>query len=240
MNLCMAHRGWSGAAPENTMAAIKQVLTEPRIQAIEIDVQLSKDGVPVIIHDFTLERTTTGKGYVKDHTYEELHELDAGSWFEEKFSAEKIPTFEEVLVEVQGKCRLNIELKTAGGMYPDIERKVLDLLNQYQMKSEVMITSFDHEVIKQLHQLDPTFTTGLIVYGKPTLIREQLKETGATILSIAYSYLTPEFVTSIINEGIQVVAWTIDDRKDIETIMGYHPQIQICTNYPDRMIKLIG
>ncbi|HZG81233.1 MAG TPA: glycerophosphodiester phosphodiesterase family protein, partial [Brevibacillus sp.] len=79
MNICMAHRGWSGKAPENTMTAIRLALAEPAIRGIEIDVQLSRDGVPVLIHDFTLERTTTGRGLVMDHTLEELRELDAGS-----------------------------------------------------------------------------------------------------------------------------------------------------------------
>ncbi|MGV2720137.1 UNVERIFIED_CONTAM: glycerophosphodiester phosphodiesterase family protein, partial [Klebsiella pneumoniae] len=80
----MAHRGWSGKAPENTMAAIQLALAEPAIQAMEIDVQLTRDGVPVLIHDFTLERTTNGSGLVKDHTLEELRQLDAGKWFDEK------------------------------------------------------------------------------------------------------------------------------------------------------------
>lgn len=141
MNICMAHRGWSGKAPENTMAAVRLALAEPAIQAMEIDVQLSSDGVPVLIHDFTLGRTTNGKGLVKDHTLEQLRELDAGSWLDERFTGERIPTLDEVLQAVKGRCTLNIELKATSDMYPGIAEKVLALLEQHDMKQEVYITS---------------------------------------------------------------------------------------------------
>jgi glycerophosphoryl diester phosphodiesterase len=238
MNICMAHRGWSGKAPENTMAAIHLALAEPAIQAMEVDVQLTKDGVPVLIHDFTLERTTNGSGLVKDHTFEELRTLDAGSWFHSDYAGEPIPTLEEALQTVKGKCTLNIELKTAGDLYPGIAEKVVQLVEQYDMKREVYITSFDHEVIKQVRELDPSLKTGLIIYGKPVLLREQLRETGASILSMAYPYLTAEFVRTAIDEGITVIAWTVDVPEHIRLLMQWHPDIQICTNHPDRMLGL--
>ncbi|MFY0544082.1 glycerophosphodiester phosphodiesterase [Brevibacillus sp. H7] len=239
MNICMAHRGWSGKAPENTMAAIRLALTEPAIRAMEVDVQLSKDGVPVLFHDFTLERTTNGSGLLKDHTYEELTALDAGSWFGASCAGEKIPTLEEALQAVKGKCVLNIELKTAGDLYPGIEESVIRLVEQYEMKSDVYITSFDHEVVKRVRQLDDTMKTGLIVYGKPVLLQEQLKETGASILSMAYPYLTPDFVRSTLDSGIGLIAWTVDDPQAIQTLMSWHSDVQICTNHPDRMLSLL-
>lgn len=238
MNICMAHRGWSGKAPENTMAAIRLALSEPAIQAMEIDVQLSKDGVPVLFHDFTLERTTNGSGLLKDHTYEELRSLDAGSWFAERYAGEPIPTLEEALQAVKGKCTLNIELKTAGGMYPGIEEKVVRLVEQYGMAEDVYITSFDHEAISTVHQLNGSIKTGLIIFGKPVLLQEQLRATGASIISLAYPYLTPDFVRSAIEAGHTVIAWTVDEPQSIRTIMEWHPDVQICTNHPDRMIHL--
>ncbi|WP_051330968.1 glycerophosphodiester phosphodiesterase family protein [Aneurinibacillus terranovensis] len=96
-NACIAHRGWSGRAPENTLAAIKKAIYHPAIDGIEIDVQMSLDGVPVVIHDYTLERTTTGTGYVGSYTLTELKKLDAGTWFSSSFAGETIPTLEEVL-----------------------------------------------------------------------------------------------------------------------------------------------
>src|SRR5690554_7738935 len=111
-SIVVAHRGWSGAAPENTMAAFRLAMLDLRISWIELDVQLSKDGVPVVIHDYKLRRTTGALGAVKDYTYEQLSKLDNGSWFSPEFSSERIPTLEQVLKEAKGRIHLNIELKT--------------------------------------------------------------------------------------------------------------------------------
>ncbi|MED4583735.1 glycerophosphodiester phosphodiesterase family protein [Brevibacillus choshinensis] len=239
MNICMAHRGWSGKAPENTMTAIRLALAEPAIQAMEIDVQLSHDGVPVLIHDFTLGRTTNGKGLVKDRTLQELRVLDAGSWLDEKFAGERIPTLDEVLRAVKGRCTLNIELKATSDMYPGIAEKVLELLEQHDMKQEVYITSFDHELIRHVRQLDATVLTGLIVYGRPVLMMEQLEASGSNILSMGYPYLTRELTVEAIERGYKVVAWTLDDPEHIRMVMSWHPDVQICTNHPDRMLEFV-
>lgn len=240
MNTCMAHRGWSGRAPENTMAAVRLALTHPGIQAMEIDVQLSKDGVPVLMHDFELGRTVNASGTVKDYTLEELRQLDAGSWFNEAFAGEKIPSLEEVLGEVRGKLLLNIELKTAGDMYPGLEEKVADLIRLYSMEREAYVSSFDHDAVARIHELAPELTKGLIFGGKSTLLREQLAVTGATILSIPYPYLTPGFVHEMIEEGYTVIAWTVDNAEHIRQLIDFHPELQICTNHPDRMLELIN
>jgi len=239
MHVCMAHRGWSGKAPENTMAAIQLALGEPGVQAIEIDVQVTKDGELVLMHDFTVDRTTNGAGPVKEHTLAEIQSLDAGSWFGTEFVGERVPTLGEVLVAMRGRCMLNIELKTAGDLYPDLAQKVVELVTRHEMQAEVIITSFDHEAIRRVHELDPTFTTGLIIYGKPTLLTEQLWETGATVISIAYPYVTAPFVRDMHEQGYQVLAWTVDDEQSIENVLRYHPDIHICTNHPDRMIGLL-
>ncbi|RFB35919.1 glycerophosphodiester phosphodiesterase [Brevibacillus sp. VP] len=239
MSYCMAHRGWSGRAPENTMAAIKLGLAEPGIQAIEVDVQLSKDGIPVLIHDFTLDRTTNGSGLVKDHTFEQLREWSAGSWFAEEFSNEQIPALEELFQAAsQHTCRLNVELKTAGNLYPLLAEKVVELVEAYELATQVCLTSFDHEIIKRVKELQSSIKTGLIITGKPVLLREQLAKTGATILSMAYPYLTKDFVQMMLEEGFEIFAWTIDDENEIERISEWHPNIYICTNHPDRMLSL--
>ena len=239
MNICMAHRGWSGKAPENTMTAIRLALAEPAIQAMEIDVQLSSDGVPVLIHDFTLERTTNGSGLVKDHTLEELRQLDAGKWLDEKFAGEKIPTLEEALMAVKSRCKLNIELKATRDMYPGIAEKVLALLEQYGMKQEVCLTSFDHELIRHVRTLDQQIETGLIVYGRPVLMLEQLQEAGASILSMGYPFLNKELAVAAIEKGFKVIAWTLDEPAHIQEVMSWHPDVQICTNHPDRMLEFV-
>ncbi|MEW9671772.1 glycerophosphodiester phosphodiesterase [Ammoniphilus sp. 3BR4] len=232
MNVCMAHRGWSGRAPENTMAAFLLAFQEPRIQAVELDVQISKDGVPVVIHDFTLDRTTNGTGFVYQSTYRELSQLDAGH-------GERIPTLEEVLAAAKGRCYVNIELKTAGDLYPGIEKKVLDLVKHHQMEDEVCMTSFDHIVISKIKALGSRVKTGLIFSGMPIFIREQLREAGASILSMDYRFLTQRYAEEVISQGYSLVAWTVNEANMIERVMKMHPKIQICTNHPERMFPFV-
>ncbi|MGL4971324.1 MAG: glycerophosphodiester phosphodiesterase family protein, partial [Cetobacterium sp.] len=106
----LAHRGASGTAPENTIAAFKKAIIDG-CDGFEFDVQQTKDGKLVVFHDWTLERTSNGKGYVREHTLDELKELDAGSWFGEEFKGEKIPTLEETLDLIPDNMLINIELK---------------------------------------------------------------------------------------------------------------------------------
>ncbi|WP_232698208.1 glycerophosphodiester phosphodiesterase [Brevibacillus daliensis] len=240
MGDCMAHRGWSGKAPENTVAAFQLVWDSPEIVSFELDVQLSKDGIPVVIHDFTLERTTNGSGWVKDYTFEELQQLDAGKWFDESFANERIPSLDQILKLNPAGCKINIELKTAGNMYKGLAEKVVGLVKGYGMERDVYITSFDHEVIREVNTLDSSLETGLILIGKPTLLKEQLEETGAIILSMSYPYLTKVFVDEMYAKGYKVIAWTVDEKNAIKEMMKWHPELTICTNHPDLMIQEIS
>ncbi|WP_042162873.1 glycerophosphodiester phosphodiesterase [Paenibacillus gorillae] len=236
-NPCAAHRGWSGRAPENTMASIQMALSEPDIEWIEIDVQLSKDHIPVVIHDYKLRRTTNGKGQVRDKTAAELAELDAGSWFSPLYRNERIPTLEAVLqaVSESGKCRLNIELKTDGIRYPYIEEQVLKLVRDYRMEDSVVITSFHFGTLHRMHQLsEGELRTGFILDGWRDSLPEELKQIGSDFLSIDYGRLTKDRVNRLQAAGIQVMAWTINDERSIRKIAMLDPGIIICTNHPDR------
>lgn len=238
MNPCVAHRGWSGKAPENTMAAFQLAMSEPHVGWIELDVQLSAEGVPVVIHDFTLKRTTNGKGAVKNHTFEKLNKLDAGSWFDPKFKGEPIPSLEQVLNAVCGRCKLNVELKTARNMYPGIEESVIQLIRKYHMQHDAYITSFDHEAIGRVGRIDPEIQTGLIISGNPVLLDEQLQKTGASLISMDYHFITSQFAQHMIGRGYKMMAWTVNDPEAIKDVAGMHPEMMVCTNHPDRMISL--
>lgn len=235
MNPIMAHRGWSGKSPENTLVAIELAVNEPSISAIELDVQLSKDGIPVVIHDFTVNRTTNGNGFVKDLTLKKLKSLDAGSWFSSNFEGEKIPTLEEVLQTVNGKKNLNIELKVAGDLYAGLEEKVIETIKVFQVEKDVMITSFDHRRIQKINKLTTSIKTGLIILGLPTLIEEQLNYTKATVLSMNFPYLTTKFVKNQIQNGRTVIAWTPNTKMEIEFVKAVHSEIILCTNFPDKV-----
>lgn len=233
-NSCVAHRGWSGRAPENTMAAFRMAFEASDIAWIELDVQLSKDGVPVVIHDFNLRRTTNGRGEVRDWTAAELASLDAGSWFSPKFKGESVPALDEVLREAKGKCKLNIELKTDGKRYPRIEEKVLERIIAYDMLDEVIITSFHAGTLGRVRKLSSQVRIGLILDGwRSTLVRE-LREMKSDFLSISHSKLTPSRIAQLNGAGIQTMAWTVNDKKAIRKTAALDPRILICTNYPER------
>jgi glycerophosphoryl diester phosphodiesterase len=209
------------------------------VDSIEVDVQLSKDGIPVVIHDFTLDRTTNGAGYVKYKTFAELRELDAGGWFSKKFMGEKIPSLEEVLALTKDKnILLNIELKTAGEMYEGYERVIADLVKRYKMEEKVYLTSFDHEVIRNIKKLKTKIRTGLIIEGNPVLLTEQLAEAGADILSIKADYLTPKIIRKMFKKNIKIITWTVNDPIQIQHTLLLSKKIGICTNYPDRLEAL--
>ncbi|MFT8321067.1 MAG: glycerophosphodiester phosphodiesterase family protein [Bacillus sp. (in: firmicutes)] len=236
MNKCVAHRGWSGRAPENTLTAFKLALLEPKIEAIELDVHLSKDGVPVVIHDHTLERTTDGKGAVIAHTIEELTQLDAGKWFGEPFAGERIPLLEEVLYLAKEKKHLLIELKQAGTLYHRLEEKVANLIKKYDMQKQVTIISFNHESLRKIKKLDEKLEIGLLFSGRPTMLAEQLEFTRASHLSINHAFLTEELVESFKNHPVKIGAWTVNDKQSLTRIMKLSEDILITTNYPELMM----
>src|SRR5690606_12553784 len=153
----VAHRGATGYAPENTIASF-DLAVDMKADYIEIDVQRSKDGKLVLIHDTTVDRTTDGTGKVGDLTFEQLRTLDAGSWKGKQFTGEPIPTFEEILDRYHGKVGILIELK-APELYPGMEEQVAKALierNLHKPQNEkIIIQSFNFESIKKMDQLLP-------------------------------------------------------------------------------------
>lgn len=239
-NICVAHRGFSGKAPENTLAAIKLAMEQPYVQWIEIDVQLSKDRVPVVIHDYSLERTTNGSGLVKNTMWSELSQLDAGSWFSEKYRGEGIPTLEEVFDLAGGRMRMNIELKTEGDMYPGLEEIVIDHVYRYTLQHDVVLTSFEPLVVQRLKQLAPKLPVGLICGTESKDYVGLCQGLGADFLSLYYKLFTKENAHDLHQHGIGMMAWTCDHTKDIRQMAALHPELMICTNFPNRYKDALG
>lgn len=232
-NLCVAHRGFSGKAPENTMAAMHMAMQNPYVQWVEVDVQLSKDGVPLLIHDFTLNRTTNGRGPVREKTWEELKRLDAGSWKSEQFKEERLITLDEFLKAVCGRLRANIEIKTQGNMYPGIEEKVVAAIKRHQMEHDVVLTSFEPRILAKIREVARGIRTGLIIEGKPKDLLLRLQLLRCSFLSISHRYLSKELASRAAKLGISVMAWTIDDARTMRRVAALHEDILICTNRPD-------
>lgn len=240
-NVCIAHRGWSGVAPENTLASIRMALEHPNIDGIEFDVQLTKDQIPVVIHDYSLGRTTNGTGWVKDHTFAELRSLDAGGWFNKQFVGETIPSLEEVLIANREKKWLNIELKQMVASKEQVlEEKVIRLIEQYDMEEHVIITSFQHQSVYHVKRLAPRLQVGPLIYGMPLLLHEQAQHIGADVLSLAYPYLTQEIVDQARDWGFHIIAWTIDDPEHMRQVAEFGSHVHICTNHPDRWFSKKG
>lgn len=151
-----AHRGASAEAPENTLAAFRRAL-EVGADGIELDVHLAADGVPVVIYDDTLERTTDGGGAVAGLPLEALRELDAGAWFAPEFSGEQLPTLESTLKLLAGRLRLNVEVKEArAGM------AVLELLRHFHL-ADVVVSSFDHGLLTRLRRVAPDLPLAMLL-----------------------------------------------------------------------------
>lgn len=239
-NPCIAHRGWSGKAPENTLTAIVKALNHPQIDGIEIDVQLSKDGIPVIIHDFTLERTTSGRGKVGDQTYAELENLDAGSWFSREYADEKIPSLEQVLIAGKGKKTINLELKKAGNLYPQMEEIVIELVRKHGMQDQIVLTSFDHFSVQKAKVLAPEIKAGPIISGNLVLLQEQLKAMQADMVSMDHEFLTFERVEQLFDAQIDLMVWTVNHTHQMQEVRSLSDKIWICTNHPDQWFTLLS
>jgi glycerophosphoryl diester phosphodiesterase len=233
-NPCVAHRGASGLAPENTMAAIRKALSFPFVRWIEIDVQLSRDGVPVVIHDDSLRRTARKRRKVAALEAARLKQFDAGRWFGPAFAGEPIPLLEEVLEAVAGRASLNIELKTYGGRYPGMERKVVELLRRWDMQQSAVITSFDAFALRRVRSITTEIKTGLITDTVPPTLVSDMQWLGAEFLSISHTQLNAERMAAFNAAGLQVMAWTVNDVAKIKQLAAIDPAIMICTNYPDR------
>ncbi|OXM87279.1 glycerophosphodiester phosphodiesterase [Paenibacillus rigui] len=218
----LAHRGYPKKFPENTMASF-QAAMDLSFSHLELDVQLSKDGVPVVIHDTTVNRTTNGKGHVADFTLEELRQLDAGG-------EESIPTLAEVLMLAKDKVLVDIELKQSGNLYPGLEEKVLEVIAECGVQDQVFVTSFDHYSIQRMRQLSKEIELGLVLYGATPAVFPLAEQLGARYISVKYIYLTDDFVQECEQRGIQLIAWTIDDEAEMRKLREQYPHVWICTN----------
>ncbi|SFI89916.1 glycerophosphodiester phosphodiesterase [Thermoflavimicrobium dichotomicum] len=232
----IAHRGASGYAPENTMSAFRKA-EEMKADYFELDVQMSKDGHLVVIHDTTVNRTTNGTGNVKDLTLTELRQLDAGSKFNPTFAGEKIPTFDEVLEEFRGKIGILIELK-APELYPGIEEKVAQALKKHNMhkpkNEKIIVQSFNFESMKKFHQLLPEVPVGVLTSDPNHLSDAKIKEfaTYANYVNPNLKIVNKQVVENIHAHGMKVQSWTVRSRSAVQPLLDAKVD-GIITDYPD-------
>lgn len=232
----VAHRGASGYAPENTIAAFDKAV-EMKADYIEIDVQRSKDGELVVIHDTTVDRTTNGSGPVQSLTYNELRNLDAGSFKGTEFAGEKIPSFDEILDRYHGKTGILIELK-APELYPGIEESVALELKERNLdklqNEKIIIQSFNFESMKKMNDLLPKVPIGVLTSSRLHTTQQALKEfsTYADYFNPSYTIVTKELVNQVHAEGMKIQSWTVRSQETADFLL--EMQVDgIITDYPD-------
>lgn len=232
----VAHRGATGYAPENTIAAFDKGV-EMKADYIEIDVQRSKDGELVIIHDTTVDRTTDGTGSVKDLTFEQLRNLDAGSWKGEEFKGEKIPTFDEILDTYHGKVGILIELKSPE-LYPGIEAQVAQELIERNLdkpqNEKIIIQSFNFESMKITNSLLPKVPIGVLTSNRAHTTEQALKEfaTYADYFNPSYGIVSKELVDQVHSLGMKIQSWTVRSQAAADFLLDMNVD-GIITDYPD-------
>ncbi len=228
------HRGASGHAPENTLAAIRLAMAMGA-QMVEIDVQQTADDQLVLLHDDSLRRTTNGNGLLWQKKLVELQGLDAGGWFDAKFAGEPLPTLEQTIALVRGKIKLNIEVKLHGHER-NIAKLVVEVIRREGFATECLITSFGHAVADEIKQLAPELRVGYI-FG-PREFREAVFTAPVEVLSAHYSLVNAEFMRKARATGKAVHVWTVND-KDLMTRLIDLGVEAIITNYPDRLAEVL-
>ncbi len=221
--LIIAHRGYSVRYPENTLAAFNGAI-DAGAHMIELDVSLSKDRRLVVIHDETVDRTTNGTGAVNALTLNQLGQLDAGSWFDPRFNAERLPTLAQVLDAVKGHLMVNIEIKPEAfemkGSADAVERQVLDLIHEKNMLDDVLVSSFEWQVLENLREMAPGIALGLLS-GTPA--DESLFYWYKRIKGFSWNpdcrVLTQRQVDTLHDSGARVFPYAVDGMIDIHGML---------------------
>jgi glycerophosphoryl diester phosphodiesterase len=238
--MVVAHRGFSGTSPENTLVAFKKAI-DPGADMIELDVRLSKDGEVVVIHDESLERTTNGKGRVIDLTLDELKKLDAGSKFHPSFSGERIPALREVLQLAHDRVLVNIELKKGDyGKWTilDLADRALLEVEKAGMADRVLFSSFDPSVLERLLRANPRMPVAYL-YNRPWNFPGEVTEGRPfQALNCRKTVLTRENISRAHEEGVRIGVYTLNTEEEMERFIDLKVDA-IITDYPDRLIKIL-
>lgn len=237
--MIIAHRGFSGRFPENTLRAFREALKLP-VDAIEFDVRKASDGTLIVIHDETVDRTTSGTGRVGDITWDEIRKLDAGAWKSEEFAGERIPSLDEVLEAIGGQIMLVVEIKE-----PGTEQQIIETLHRHNALERANLVSFHAEAIAKAKQIAPQVPYTLIGGINAGLsdraffdFTQTALRNGANAVTAHYSILTRERIKYCHNRHLFVGTWTVDN-KDLASILIAMGVDEIATDYPDVVLAAL-
>jgi glycerophosphoryl diester phosphodiesterase len=241
----IAHRGLSAKAPENTLAAFSRAAGTDGIDLVELDVRLSRDEEVIVLHDRTLQRTSTGNGPARNYRLAEIQAFDAGSWFHPSFSGERIPTLQAVLSSVGDRVMVNIEIKSdwlhrePKGL---LEDRVMNVVRACGMVDRVLVSSFDHRLIANLKQRSPEARTGILYnlyrdFGRrPSALAAH---TGAEVFVCARHELRPALVRDAHEHGLAVYVYTLDAPSDVRSVLALGVD-GILSNGADEVVPLVA
>ncbi|OPZ40788.1 MAG: Glycerophosphoryl diester phosphodiesterase [Synergistetes bacterium ADurb.BinA166] len=233
------HRGASGHAPENTLPAF-ELAVEQGCHGLEFDVQLTRDGVAAVIHDWTVDRTTNGSGEVRGMDYSDIRSLDAGSWFDPKFAGTHVPRLEELFERLPKDMTLNVEMKSRPDDRPGLEELVASLVSKYGAAERTIVSSFNHKSLKMLHKIAPHLKKGLLYEGVliSPLTYGGRHALGLRSLHPCHDYVEPAVVKRAQDSGIKVACWTVNTAERALELERMGVDIVI-TNYPDRLLAVL-
>lgn len=247
----IAHKGASGEAPENTLAAI-QIALDLGVDMIELDVRNTSDGEIIVFHDETLDRTTDGTGLVHEHTLEEIKKLDAGSWFgKAKYVGEKVPTLKEALDLINGQCKVLIEIKHMDHPhYHSFAEKLIDVIRQEKNGYDwIILQSYDFEYLEAAHEYDPHVQTKKIMIGEdsaPLLafymetkmhLGRAKEDDRMKALNPEYHTLSTRRVFQMHAKGFQVYTYSVNNREDMIKVL--HMGVDgIITDFPSILMQV--
>lgn len=238
MTKIFAHRGASKFAPENTLSAFKLALRQGA-EGLETDIHLTKDHIPVIIHDDTVDRTTNNSGLIKDYTYNEIKQLDAGSWFSSSFSNETILSLEEFLVWIQGKnVLINIELKNNKIDYPQMETIVYEMINRYQLRDRTIISTFNARSIQRCKKIDPLIEVAWLTSKRNRKLIQDAHKIQTDAIHIHYRLLSKRLMRKAHQYNIPVRVYTLNKRRHLKKCFALQCDA-VFTDLPDfsRLIR---
>lgn len=232
----IAHRGFSSAAPENTLAAFQKAI-EIKANYFELDVHKTKDDSLVVIHDSSIDRTSSNsmKGKISEIKYNELTAFKVGypQKFGDAYGNEKIPTLREALKFAKGKIKVCIEIKVYG-----VEKEVLEIVNDLEMNDEVIIFSFYYPVLAKIRKLDNDIPILYLISLADKMTIDYAKVIGANAIGVGYgTTITKEYLGFAHENGIEVWKWTVNKEEEMQQLIGLGLD-GLITNFPEKALKM--
>lgn len=233
--LVIAHRGASGTCPENTLVAFVRAAALGA-HMVELDVQVTRDGEVVVMHDWTLERTTDGVGAVRDRTLAEMRQLDAGAWFGPHFRGTRVPTLAEVLAAV--RLPVNVELKPVGD--DGLEGRALAVVESAGALARVVFSSFDEGALERLRARSADSSLAVLWNSGPVADAvARAERVAARALHLRKDCVTPQALAAAAAAGLAVRAWTVNERGEMDRLVAAGVE-GIFTDFPERFLQSGG